>query len=868
MHVRFSTSLALVVALAGLTGCQGGSEASAVALPTCDGARINALCLSSCSLGCRGTRCEITDIAQNENVVLVFNTEVDPLSINENTIQFRTSAGEPPVGTFLVNGNVVEFVPQVLVVGGQSFFGFRAGETYTMTMPGGKNEPNAVKSTSGDPLKETISCSLNVTRGIVDLNNAAPRAAMVLPTTTTNVPQDVTVQLEFNEIIDVTPFLGANAATGPIVFAVRRTRDNGAGGRECSPNSTPVPLGGAPRVDLDPVRGISIVTYRPLQALPGNVCMDITVTDRVRDLSGRPAQPQSFQFVTVATGSREESKTELFETDDNLDRSASSGDWANGAATFGLIGGDARHGAFDLNVFNSLGIVNGRQTYEINTDSTLIPAANTTSGNEIRVTDGKFYFSSMVVPADVRLRFVGSNPPQFNVAGRLEVNGHIELRGEDTVAFTVPSSGPAPGQPGGRSGIFGGAGGAGGDRCLGTGNSPDFNGRNGLDGHVLAGHAYAPAIVGTGGAGSPLWPTAGTSAAMVFPGLTLFEYCAMTTTGGGGGGYRAAGGQGLLVANSNTNPGITGPATSGGARFDLFPIPSGARSSLHFLVGGAGGGGGGSHPAFTNSITRQYANGAGGGGGGGAIAIRAGDTLRISNTAVILAQGGSGWSATGPATAVNPAPSGGGAGGSIVLQAGRSAEVLGVLNVNGGTRGILDRQAGVVGNGGARINVTGGDGSPGFLRFELPAGQTPAAPQATPPLAAENVGVLTEQDELVSFRSNFYSTEQAFGPEYIRYEITALVDNNPMVFSDDISRGTPARAGQPLRAFFQAATVDLATGAADLQSLRPWRQSVGSFGGEASLADDSLNGYRFLLVIDRSLGQTVVVQSVKLVYRI
>ncbi|MBK8096457.1 MAG: hypothetical protein IPK26_05075 [Planctomycetes bacterium] len=837
-------------------------------MPTCDGARINALCLSSCSLGCRGTRCEITDIAQNENIVLVFNTEVDPISVNENTIQFRTPAGEPPVGTFIVNRNVVEFVPQVLVVGGQSFFGFRAGETYTMTLPGGKDDPNTVKSTSGDPLKETISCSLTVSRGIVDLNNVAPRAEMVLPTTTTNVAQDVTVQLEFNEIIDVTPFLGATAGNGPIVFAVRRTRDNGSGARECSPNSTPVPLGGSPRVDLDPVRGISVVTYRPPQALPGNVCMDITVTDRVRDLSGRPAQPQTFQFVTVSTGSREETLTEEFETDDNLDRAASSGAWGNGTATFGMIGGDARHGAFDVNVFNNLGLVNGRQTYEINTDSTIIPAANTTSGTEIRVTDGKFYFSSMLVPSDVRLRFVGSNPPQFHVAGRVEINGHVELRGEDTVAFVVPTSGAAPGQPGGRAGIFGGAGGTGGDRCLGTGNAPNFNGRNGLDGQVVAGHAYAPAIVGTGGAGSPLWPTVGTSAGLVFPGLTVFEYCAMTTTGGGGGGYRVAGGQGLLVVNSNTNPGITAPTTAGGARFDLFPIPGGARNSLHFLVGGAGGGGGGSHPAFTNSITRQYANGAGGGGGGGAIAIRAGDTLRIASTAVILAQGGSAWSATGPATAVNAAPAGGGAGGSIVLQVGRAADVLGILNVSGGNRGILDRQAGVIGNGGARIHVTGGDGSPGFIRLEVPAGQTASAPQALPALTADNVGVLAEQDELVSFRSNFYSTQQAFGPEFGRYEITALVNGSRVVFSDDTSRGTPARAGQALRAFFQAVTVDLSTGVADQQSLRPWRQNVGSFGGEASLADDALNGFRFLIVLDRSLGQTVEIESVKIVYRI
>ena len=58
-----------------------------------------------------------------------------------------------------------------------------------------------------------------------------------------------------------------------------------------------------------------------------------------------------------------------------------------------------------------------------------------------------------------------------------------------------------------------------------------------------------------------------------------------------------------------------------------------AGCSLHFLVGGSGGGGGASHAALTNSITRIWAQGCGGGGGGGALAVRAGDTLRLASTA-------------------------------------------------------------------------------------------------------------------------------------------------------------------------------------------------------------------------------------------
>src|SRR6185436_11017889 len=115
---------------------------------------------------------------QNQVVVFNFNTDVDPLTVNPSSIQFRTAAGDAPVGEFLVHGSIVEFVPQVLVVGGQTFFGFRAGETYTLTLPGGAGDPNSVRSTSGTALKAKIACTLNGTRGIVDLNGVPPSAIM------------------------------------------------------------------------------------------------------------------------------------------------------------------------------------------------------------------------------------------------------------------------------------------------------------------------------------------------------------------------------------------------------------------------------------------------------------------------------------------------------------------------------------------------------------------------------------------------------------------------------------------------------------------------------------------------------------------
>ena len=139
MQFRLSSTIALVVSLAGLMGCSGGSAKTTVMSIPCAGTNANVMCLQSCSLGCGSFGCAVSEIAQNENIVLNFSRNVDPLSASPSTIRFRTTSGDEPVGIFLVHGQVVEFVPQLLVVGGQTFFGFRANETYTMTLPGGSN---------------------------------------------------------------------------------------------------------------------------------------------------------------------------------------------------------------------------------------------------------------------------------------------------------------------------------------------------------------------------------------------------------------------------------------------------------------------------------------------------------------------------------------------------------------------------------------------------------------------------------------------------------------------------------------------------------------------------------------------------------
>src|SRR5262249_28084507 len=157
---------------------------------------------------------------------------------------------------------------------------------------GGTGDPNVIRSTSGTTMPTSLNCTLNVTRGVVDHNGAPPSATLISPTVHFNVQRDVTIVIEFDELLDIAPVFNATGSTAPILYTGRRTFVNTSGNRECSPNSTAQPLGGAPSVTLDSTRGVTTVTYQPPSLLPGNTCVEVNITDRVRDLAGVPAAPQ------------------------------------------------------------------------------------------------------------------------------------------------------------------------------------------------------------------------------------------------------------------------------------------------------------------------------------------------------------------------------------------------------------------------------------------------------------------------------------------------------------------------------------------------------------------------------------------------
>jgi len=850
-------NLAFPVALSGviLIGCSGGSSAGSKS-ERCftPGATF---CLTSCNLGCTQTGCSITDIAQNQSIQLKFSQPLDPSSVNAASISLRTPSGVPPTGQLIVQGQTILFVPDIKIVSGQTLFGFRANETYILTLPGGPNEAQALRSTSGDSLSSLVTCTLTVSRGIIDLDGQPPKPTLLLPTDNSGVDPDTTIVVDFSEIIDVAPFQGATTATSPILYRVRATRPAAGGGVECDVTRPAADLGGVPRAIIDPIAQTTQVILKPTVSLPGDACIEVVVTSRVRDLSGKSAVPTQYSFTTKDVPKKEQSLAEDFRNAAKYDPDRSSGVWLNGA-TAGLVGGDGHLGDFDATYGTQL----SPGVFEWNTDGQIIPASATVSGVSELVDDGVFEFATFDLPAGTTLVFTGSSPPRIMVRGSVSIKGNILLNASDQ---PLHDKDLAMGQAGGSGAIFGGMGGKGADKADGISPLPQFSGSDGEDVQLPAGHAYAGRATDTGGKGSQQYPTSGRWQDITFDGLQGI-FSAQIAAGGGGGGLFTAGGTGQAVATTPPSMEL-GPPAMGGVAFDLFPIPAGIDSIDHFMVGGSGGGGGGGHPFFATSqgASTEWRSGAGGAGGGGVIAFRIGGDLTMTATGSIEVRGGSGPEAGAPP----PAPGGGGSGGTALLQVGGTPSLGGTIDARGGMGGFTLDTSGVF-----QLETRGGDGAPGIIRLEVDQANPPVSllGSTLPAATTQNVSQLLDRDDVVGSESLWYATRQIFPPEFLRYELQVVEDGVQVVYSDDASWTSSfgpnvgvAGSSAPVQFLIQGARVNPTTGQVDASTIKPWRQFVGPKSGQMSLDGDDATGYRFQLIFNLGLGKNVVVRKL-LVY--
>lgn len=562
--------------------------------------------------------------------------------------------------------------------------------------------------------------------------------------------------------------------------------------------------------------------------------------------------------------------TETFNSNAQLDPLTSSGDWAFGGAQPGLIGGDGRHGSFDP----TLGTQTGPDEYTWDTDNSVIPADRTLTGTAYTITDGQYYFTDFVIPANVTVRFIGSAPAVIRVRGQSIVEGTLSLDADGMETFnargSVSSTAPfINGQPGGRPGAGGGYGGRGGDECRGTGpiivageNLTD--GADGEDVRLLAGNAYVNQAVGSGGRGSTMNPPTG----QAFPNSPriAFVYRAFMSPGGGGGGYGGPGGTPALLTNPlpsflvNLQYG-TAPAAS----TPYGPYTPIGSSLVHYLVGGSGGGGGATHALGTIFATGDvYVAGSGGSGGGGACALRSGGDVTVAAGGECTARGGEGAIIDGrdspTATTANwglSSPGGGGSGGTLLLQSGGSIVVGGGLDTSGGNGSRIDN-VGLVNV--QALEAAAGAGAVGNYRLETNGSilvqSTGNVPAYSP---AANSGTLTDRDAFVGQGSLWYSAGPGLFPTWSRYELDFDANGDGFVditYTDSGAAGTlPAKSPTtPIDLRFQGANLDPVTGEPIPGSIGPWRDYVGSALG-TGLDADSANGYRFALTFNRQVLQ-------------
>lgn len=837
--------------------------------PACGGS--STFCLIDCSLGCRSSGdCSVTEIAQNQFLQLNFSQTIDPGSVNGSTVSLRTAGGEAPAGQFIVQGSSLIFQPSAAVVGGSTVFGFRPNETYLLSLAG-PSAADSIRSDSGDPLSLPVFCQLNVSRGFLDLDQRAPQAELL-----TSVDQDLgrreQIVLRFSELLDSSGFAGVTPGSSPVTYQIRSSVPDplNPGGRICASAGATGLVDAVPVLSVDTSGAVprTVVTLTPGSALPGNSCVRVTVTGRVRDLSGRSANLQSFDLIVEAGVSEPFTVTESFGTTANLEIDSSSVTIGGGEARVGDIGGPGLMGEFDLIYATQV----AANVFEVNTDTTVIPANRTLFGTEIPVVGGVFDFSKLVIPADTIVRFVGDTPPVLLVSGDVDVQGTLSVDGGSVTPFIARTPGPSTsGQSGGLGGPGGGDGGRGGNSGNGL-NLPAFFGQPGLPGTAPMTSGYSGLLGLTGGDGGQLFPVL--PLATDFQGLVPGSLAG--SGGGGGGGLVVAGGTGtrsMLPTAMFQRMQDLGPDTSGGMGVGIQPIPMATSSLDHFLVGGGGGGGGGSgiFGATRTSVLPTAAPirmnaGAGGAGGGGAIAIRAGGSVVLSTGAArISARGGSAAvRLPNPLASDSPLPGGGGSAGSVVIQAARGWGNNGAIDIRGGSGG--STEVSLAFTTGSNSTIVGGDGSHGLVRLELPVAPTLGelgTVSGPPMLPPESVGALdpNDRDSMTSLVSRFRSTGRVIPPTFSHYRLTTRINGTPRVFTDEFpmdSSQFATFANGPIELLFQGATVS--PGSSTATAIGPFRNFVNAEAG-LSINQDVPTGFRFLMMFDRTMGDEIIIEE-------
>ena len=394
------------------------------------------MCVVSCTLGCTsGSGCTVSEIAVNQPLRFQFSRPVDPNSVNSETFRIRTPSGGQPSGSYVVQGNEVSFIPSVRTEGNQTLFGFAADTTYTLEVLGtGSGTRDLVRSSDGGALSTDFRCQIIANRGVIDLDGKRPEGKLLVPTALTDVPRNTLIVLEFSEVLNTQIFQNGGAGAG-ILFTVSLVNES----FECERRVKNLP--GTVSVNIDERSNKTTVVFRPSILLPQNSCVQVQVTEQIRDLAGNGAIPIAWEFQTKKEQIQNQFVEEQFNNTSFFESSLSGAKWGGGKLIPGKLGGSGILGEFRApdGFDTKLKDPQNREIYEWNSDAQLIPGIRTLTGDDITVTNGIFEFQTFTLKANERVRWKGSRIPTIRVSGKAQIDGVMEI-----VTPAAPASEPEP----------------------------------------------------------------------------------------------------------------------------------------------------------------------------------------------------------------------------------------------------------------------------------------------------------------------------------------------------------------------------------------------------------------------------------------
>jgi len=157
-------------------------------------------------------------LPRNAQIVFQFSEQVDPGSVNDQTIAIRTGAGfqSVPKGAFQVAGADVIFDPTLTQQGTPNPFGLDPVAQYTVELPGAGRANDVVRNRDDDPLRSSFFTTFATSdKFLRELTPPSIVQAYFLPgqdPLTKQVPGNAILALEFDEPMDPATFLLAAGA--------------------------------------------------------------------------------------------------------------------------------------------------------------------------------------------------------------------------------------------------------------------------------------------------------------------------------------------------------------------------------------------------------------------------------------------------------------------------------------------------------------------------------------------------------------------------------------------------------------------------------------------------------------------------------